>query len=106
MDTVEIRFALLPPSEKNTWAISLGTKTDPQKVIHLENRWWLYSPSIMSGRFEYVSTLNYKDQSEQVVKLVERFLDEDGKASRRLRSITKVIVSGFPGCIYKEFYNS
>lgn len=85
------------------WDIALQAMSDSTETDYRWNWNQLYSTSYMANDFSWDNALQWNDGLSQVIRIVERFMQEVDPASKKLRAIPKIIIGGTE--VYKTFLN-
>lgn len=99
-----IGFTIPPVFEDETRHITLQALKDSTETDYHWNYSQMFSTNHHANNFSLDNSLNLDDEYNQLIRLVERLLTEDTPASKKLRSIPKVIIGGME--VYKIFDNT
>ncbi|MBR6986435.1 MAG: hypothetical protein IKH75_23470 [Ruminococcus sp.] len=98
-----VGFTILP-FEGMPWEISLQALKDSTETDHRWNWSQLFSTSVLGNDFSWDNSPDWEYGKQLIIQFVERFLGEDTPASKKLKTIPKVVIGGLT--VYKTFENN
>ena len=75
-------------------SLALQAMSDSTETNYRWNWNQVFSTSYMANNFTWANELPWDEGLSRFIRLVERFMQEDDTAAKKLRSIPKVIVGG------------
>ena len=85
------------------WNIALQAMKDSTETDCRWNHSLLFSTSIMANNFQWGNPLDWEEGIKQIIRFVERFLNEETPAALKLRLIHKVIIGSWE--VHRIFIN-